>query len=73
MEIEKKATQIFNLFWLSIGMITRKKAVELSIIHVNGIIEALREIELPVDKIGIILEKIEEYEKVKEVIQSFKK
>jgi len=69
MNTEEKATQIFNLFWLSIRMITRKKAIELSVIHVNGIIEALESLDNDYPAKATI----EYYQKVKEVIQSFQK
>lgn len=69
MDNEEKALDIFNTFWLSSRMITRKHAIRLSVLHVFGIIEALQGLE----QTDEIKAKISEYKKVKETIQNFDK
>jgi len=69
MDIQEKALDIFNTFWLSGRMITRKHAIRLSVLHIFGIIEALQELEQNDE----IKDKINEYKKIKETIQNFDK
>jgi len=73
MNVQEKALEIFNLYWLSSRLITRKTALKYAIIHVNGIITALSNIDLPVKQIEVVIEQIEFYQIVKETIENFEK
>ena len=69
MNIGQKVLEIFNLFWLSSLTISNKKAIELSLIHIDLLIKTLEELTPDFE----INTKIKEYIEIREIIKTFVK